>query len=71
MGFITADRNLTVLFPLSLDEYVDKDAKVRYIVAVIDKLNLSKLYEIYSAKGIYCTPKEVRPDLSGIWVITT
>lgn len=51
MGFITADRNQIILFPLSLDEYVDKDAKVRYIVAVIDKLNLSKLYERYSEKG--------------------
>jgi len=51
MGFITADRNQTVLLGHCLDDFVEKDAKIRYIVAVIDKLDLRKLYERYSPQG--------------------
>jgi transposase len=51
MGFITADRNQTILLGHCLDDFVEKDAKIRYITAVIDKLDLSKIYARYSAQG--------------------
>jgi transposase len=51
MGFITADRNQTILLGHYLYDFLEKDAKIRYITAVIDKLDLSKIYERYAAQG--------------------
>lgn len=51
MSFIKADRNQTILLGHCLDDFVEKDAKIRYIVALIDKLDLGKLYSRYSEIG--------------------
>jgi transposase len=51
MGFITADREQSIIFGFSLDEFVEKDSKCRYILKVIDKLDLRELYSRYSNQG--------------------
>ena len=51
MGFITANREQNIIFGFSLDEFVEKDSKCRYILKVIDKLDLRELYSRYSLQG--------------------
>ncbi len=51
MGFITADRTQGDLFGYSLDDFVDKEAKCRLIVKLVNKLDLSALYSEYSTQG--------------------
>ena len=51
MGFITASREQQVLFGYSLDEFVPKDAKCRFIVEVVKELNLFDLFNDYSDQG--------------------
>jgi transposase len=51
MGFITSDRSQNIIFGYCLDEFVEKESKCRYILKIIDKLDLRELYNRYSNQG--------------------
>lgn len=51
MGFITESREQQILFGYSLDDFVDQSAKCRFIVKMVEKLDLTKLYASYSSQG--------------------
>src|SRR5574343_843774 len=49
--FIQYDRHQQYLLPPSVDEWLPEDHLARYIVEVIDQLDLSKLINCYSCSG--------------------
>ncbi|PKM13467.1 MAG: hypothetical protein CVV13_01775 [Gammaproteobacteria bacterium HGW-Gammaproteobacteria-3] len=49
--FIQYDRHQQYLLPPSVDEWLPEDHLARYIVEVIDQLDLSKLTSRYSRSG--------------------
>ena len=51
MGFISNNRNQMELFGFSLDDFIPNDAKCRFIVDIVSKLDLTELYNRYSAQG--------------------
>ncbi len=51
MGFITADRKQLTLFGYSLDDFVEESARCRFIVKMVESLDLSGLYADYSTQG--------------------
>jgi len=51
MGFIPYDRNQTLLLGYSLDDFVPQDAKCRYVIELVNRLDLSDLLEKYSDQG--------------------
>ncbi|MBU0930107.1 MAG: IS1182 family transposase [Nanoarchaeota archaeon] len=51
MGFIYNERNQMNLLGYSIDEFVSHNAKCRFIVKLISKLDLNPLYQRYSDQG--------------------
>jgi len=51
MGFRTNDRNQIELLGHSLADLVESDAKCRFVVELVSKLQLNKLYQKYSNVG--------------------
>lgn len=51
MGFLTKDRNQIDIIGYSINDFVDEKSKCRFIVKLIEKLNLEKLYKRYSPQG--------------------
>ncbi|MCU7522551.1 MAG: IS1182 family transposase [Ignavibacteria bacterium] len=51
MGFITAERVQRDIIGFSIDDFVEEDSKCRYIVRLIDKLDLKDLYSNYKGQG--------------------
>jgi hypothetical protein len=51
MSFIAADRNPLSLFGYSLDDFVSADAKCRFVVEVVGRLDLAELYGDYSPQA--------------------
>jgi transposase len=51
MGFIKADRSQLNLLGYSISDFADTDHKVRFIVDLISRLDLSALYARYSDQG--------------------
>lgn len=51
MGFIAANRNQMGLFGYSLDDFVPAEAKCRFVVKIVQELDLSHLYADYSPQG--------------------
>ena len=51
MGFIAANRNQMSLFGYSLDDFVPAEAKCRFVVKIVQELDLSALYADYSPQG--------------------
>ena len=51
MSFITADRKQIDLIGYSLDDFVEKDSKARFVVDIVEKLNTKEIEESYSAQG--------------------
>ena len=49
--FIVADRKTDYLLPPSLDDWLNQDHLARFIVDVIDQLDLSKLIQQYAGRG--------------------
>jgi transposase len=49
--FIVADRKTDYLLPPSLDDWLNQDHLARFIVEVIDQLDLSKLTRQYAGRG--------------------
>lgn len=49
--FITVDRNTAYLLPPSVDEWLGQDHLARFVVEVIDQLDLSELTRQYSGRG--------------------
>ena len=49
--FIVADRKTDYLLPPSLDDWLNQDHLARFIVEVIDQLDLSKLTQQYAGRG--------------------
>jgi transposase len=49
--FITADRKTPYLMPPSIDEWLNEDHLARFIVEVIDKLDITRITKQYSGKG--------------------
>jgi transposase len=49
--FIIADRKTDYLLPPSLDDWLNQDHLARFIVDVIDQLDLSKLIQQYAGRG--------------------
>lgn len=58
MNYITSDRNQTIILGHCLDDFVEKDSKARFIVKIIEQLNLNELHRNYSSQGAeYYDPK--------------
>lgn len=51
MGFISPDRKQQVLFGYSLDEFVPADARCRFVVDLVARLDLHTVYADYSDQG--------------------
>lgn len=51
MAFITPNRKQKVIFGYTLDDFVEPEAKCRFIVALVDRLDLQALYDDYSDMG--------------------
>jgi len=51
MGFIPYDRHQIDLLGYCLDDFVPQDAKCRYVVELVKRLDLAPLLEQYSPKG--------------------
>jgi len=51
MGFISTDRNQMDLLGYSLDDFVPKNAKCRFVIDIVSKLDLNNLYNRYSTQG--------------------
>ena len=51
MNFLSKDRNQTHIIGYSLDDFVPKDAKCRFVVSLVNELNLKALYQRYSNQG--------------------
>ena len=49
--FIVADRQTDDLLPPSVDDWLNQDHLARFIVEVIDQLDLSKLTREYAGRG--------------------
>ena len=49
--FIATNRNTDYLLPPSLDDWLDEDHLARFVVEVIDQLDLSKLTRQYAGRG--------------------
>jgi len=50
-NFIVADRQTAYLLPPSLDDWLNQDHLARFIVEVIDRLNLCELTRQYAGRG--------------------
>jgi transposase len=50
-GFVTVDRKTGFLMPPSVDDWVDEDHLARFVVEVIDQLDLSELTRQYTGRG--------------------
>lgn len=50
-NFIVADRKTAYLLPPSMDDWLNEDHLARFIVEVIDQLDLSKLTRQYAGRG--------------------
>lgn len=51
MGFISADRKQIDLLGYSLDDFVPSNAKCRFVVDIVSRLDLTELYNRYSSQG--------------------
>jgi transposase len=51
MGFIAANRDQMSLFGYSLDDFVPAEARCRFVVRMVQELDLSGLYADYSPQG--------------------
>jgi len=49
--FIAVDRDSAYLLPPSVDEWLPEDHLARFVVEVIDKLDLSELVRQYAGRG--------------------
>ena len=50
MGFKTADRKQIDLIGYSIDDFVEKDSKSRFIVEIVDELDIKEISEDYSTQ---------------------
>ena len=50
-NFIVADRKTDYLLPPSVDDWLNEDHLARYIVEVVDQLDLSRLTRQYAGRG--------------------
>ena len=50
-NFIVADRKTDYLLPPSIDDWLNEDHLARYIVEVVDQLDLSRLTRQYAGRG--------------------
>jgi hypothetical protein len=55
-NFIVADRKTDYLLPPSLDDWLNHDHLARFVVEVIDQLDLSKLMQQYVGRGSQAWP---------------
>ena len=51
MGFIKGNREQLGLLGYSLDDFVERDSKARFIVKIVDALDTRELYSRYSSQG--------------------
>jgi transposase len=51
MGYISSDRKQQDIIGYCIDDFVEKESKCRYIVKLIDELDLTKLYQNYGNQG--------------------
>jgi len=49
--FVTADRDTPYLFPLSVTDWLPEDDLARFVVEVVDQLDLSKLTRQFAGRG--------------------
>ena len=49
--FVTADRKTAYLLPPSVDDWLNQDHLARFIVEVVDQLDLSNLTRQYTGRG--------------------
>lgn len=53
VGFIDCDRNATYLLPPCLDDWLPEDHLARFVVEIVEKLDLRSLKESYAGRGSY------------------
>jgi transposase len=51
MSFITADRRQMDIIGYSIDDFVEKESKARFIIEIVEKLNTKEIEEDYSEQG--------------------
>jgi hypothetical protein len=60
MSYILADRETPYLLPPSVDEWLPANHLARFILEVIDQLDLSRLTQGYATRGAKAHPPAVR-----------
>ena len=51
MGFVTKNREQMSFIGYSLDDFVEQNAKCRFVVHLVSELDLDALYRDYSEQG--------------------
>ena len=49
--FVTVDRKTSYLLPLSMDDWLKEDHLARFVVEVVDQLDVSMLTQRYAGRG--------------------
>ena len=49
--FIPIDRNTPYIFPPCVQDYLAEDHLARFVVDIVEELDLNKLSSVYSGKG--------------------
>lgn len=62
--FVPVDRDTAYLLPPSVDEWLPSDHLARFVVEVIDRLDLDELVKQYAGRGSAAQPI-IRPCCSG------
>lgn len=50
-GFITVDRQTDYLLPPSVEDWLPENHLARFVVEVIDRLDLTELTRVYGGRG--------------------
>lgn len=51
VNFVTIDRDTPYLLPPSVQDYVPEDHLARFVVEIVDQLNLPGILGVYAGKG--------------------
>jgi transposase len=51
VNFVTVDRETPDMFPATVQEYLPEDHLARFVVEIVDRLDLSQLVAAYAGTG--------------------
>jgi len=67
-NFIVTDRKTAYLLPPSLDDWLNEDHLARFVVEVVDQLDLSDLTRQYAGRGSKAHHPATLLAILGVWL---